>query len=94
MNNNDKAFLWSCYDCSEEEPGLEKLALRLKDEELAGKFKTAFAAAQLYNKLRAEGNTEDLVEAPVVEDAPEEVVDSLENVNAGEEAKEEEAKQE
>ena len=20
MNNNDKAFLWSCYDCSDEEP--------------------------------------------------------------------------
>jgi hypothetical protein len=29
MKNNDKAYTWSCNDCSEE-PQLEKLALRLQ----------------------------------------------------------------
>jgi hypothetical protein len=28
MKNNDKAYIWSCNDCSEEEPKLEKLAAR------------------------------------------------------------------
>ena len=90
MNNNDKAYLWSCYDCSDAEPAVEKLAIRLKDAELAQKFKEAIEAAQVYNKAVAEDKKDDLVEAPVVEDVDEEVPDSIENVHAGEEAKEEE----
>ena len=86
MNNNDKAFLWSCYDCSDEEPAIEKLALRLKDADLAQAYKTQFEAAKLYNKLSAEGKNDELVNAPVVEDIDEVEPDSMDNVNAGEEA--------
>ncbi len=89
MNNNDKAFLWSCYDCSEEDAQLEKLAMRLKDADLANKFKESFEAAQKYNLLVKEGKTEGLVEAAIVEDVEEEQPDSIENVHAGEENKEE-----
>jgi hypothetical protein len=30
MKNNDKAYVWSCHDFSEEEAKLEKLACRLQ----------------------------------------------------------------
>lgn len=34
MKNNDKAFVWTCYDFSEEEGGkLEKLACKLQNIE-------------------------------------------------------------
>ena len=33
MKNNDKAYIWSCNDFSEEESKLEKLALRLQTVE-------------------------------------------------------------
>ena len=59
--------------------------MRLKDADLAQKFKEAVEAAQLYNKLVGEGKSGDeLVEAPVVEDIDEVEPDSIENVNAGE----------
>jgi len=91
MNNNDKAYLWSCYDCSDVEPGLEKLAIRLKDAELAQKFKEAMIAAQTYNRLLSEEKKDELVEAAVIEDLDDEVADSIENVHAGgEDAKEDE----
>ena len=46
MKGNDKAFVWSCYDCSEEEPLTEKFAIRLQNVENAEKFKEAFNAAK------------------------------------------------
>lgn len=72
MQGQDKAFVWSCNDCSDDEPAIEKLALRLQTAEVAKKFKEAFDAAKTYNQGLKDGKT-DLVEAPVVEDEPEEV---------------------
>jgi hypothetical protein len=88
MNNNDKAYCWSCYDCSDEESAVEKLALRLKDADLSQKFKDAIDAAQVYNKLVGEEKTEGLVEAPIVEDIEEVAEVDIDNVHAGDEAKE------
>ena len=80
MKNNDKAYTWSCNDCSEE-PKLEKLALRLQTVESKAlaysnsidtqKFKEAFEAAKKFNQLLKDGKTEELVYAPVVEDIEE-----------------------
>lgn len=33
MKNNDKAYIWSAHDFSEEEPKIEKLGLRLQTVE-------------------------------------------------------------
>ena len=79
MKNNDKAFTWTCNDCSEE-PKLEKLAVRLQNVESnrltihfsdAGLFKQAFEAAKTFNKLVKEEKLDDLVYAPVIEDVEE-----------------------
>ena len=57
----------------------------------ATKFKEAFEAAKKFNGLVKEGKTEDLENAPVVEDKEEQVVDDPDkNKTAGEEEKEEE----
>ena len=91
MKNNDKAFIWLCNDCSEEAPSVEKLAVRLQTTESkqisilivltdANKFKEAFNAAKLYNQLVKDGKTEELVDAPVIEDVEEKVEDDA-NIN-------------
>lgn len=43
------------------------------------KFKEAFAAAQVFNKLLKEGKTEELVMAPVVENVKDKASDDVEN---------------
>ena len=45
MKNNEKAFLWSCSDCTGEEPKLEKLCARFQNAENTALFKEAFEAA-------------------------------------------------
>eukprot|EP00347_Sterkiella_histriomuscorum_P019480 403341472 len=70
MKNSDKAFIWSCNDCSEEVK-LELLAIKLQTVENALKFKEAFEAAQKYNVLLKEGKLEELVHAPAIEDVEE-----------------------
>jgi hypothetical protein len=88
MKNNDKAYIWSCNDFSEEEPKLEKLAIRLQNVENTQLFKTAFEAAQKFNLTVKEGKTEDLVFAPAIEDQEEVVVDDPEkNKTADEDGK-------
>lgn len=90
MKNNDKAYIWSCNDCSEEEPNLEKLAIRFQNVENTELFKAAFEAAQKFNLQVKEGKTEELVFAPLVEDQEEVVVDDPEkNKTADEDGKEE-----
>lgn len=106
MKNNDKAYIWSCNDFTEEESKLEKLALRLQTVESTyiisnditlsidvDKFKEAFAAAQTFNKLLKEGKTEDLVMASVIDDK-EEVTETHDDADVnkphGEEAGDEE----
>ena len=75
MKNNDKAFVWSCNDCSEEAPSIEKLAVRLQTAENANLFKAAFEAAKKFNQLVREEKTEGLEFAPVVEDLEEKADD-------------------
>ena len=85
MKNNDKAYIWSCNDFSDEEAKLEKLAIRFQNVENATKFKEAFEAAKKFNGLVKEGKTADLVYAPVVEDKEEVVVDDADKNKPAEE---------
>jgi hypothetical protein len=86
MKNNDKAYVWSCNDFSEEEAKLEKFACRLQNVESkywewftwlcsldATHFKEAFEAAKTFNLNVKEGKNDDLVYAAVVEDKEEPV---------------------
>ena len=83
MKGNDKAFVWSCNDFSEEEARLEKLAVRLQNAENTALFKEAFEAARKFNNLVREEKLDQLVYAVAIEDH-EEVVqdDSDKNVTA------------
>ena len=83
MKGNDKAFVWSCNDFSEEEARLEKLAVRLQNAENTALFKEAFEAARKLNNLVREEKLDQLVYAVAIEDH-EEVVqdDSDKNVTA------------
>ena len=49
MANNDKAFVWKCNDCSEDDASIETLAIRLQNADNAKEFKTAFDAAKKFN---------------------------------------------
>lgn len=71
MKNNDKAFVWSCNDYSEDEAKVEKLAARFQNVENATNFKTSFEAAKKFNQLVREEKLEELEYAPVVEDLEE-----------------------
>mmetsp|Transcript_44706 Transcript_44706/g.43311 ORF Transcript_44706/g.43311 Transcript_44706/m.43311 type:complete len:95 (+) Transcript_44706:321-605(+) len=73
MKNNEKAFVWTANDFSEEEPKLEKLACRFQNMENTTLFKEAFEAAKLFNTKVKEEKLEELVYAPVIEDIEETV---------------------
>ena len=76
MKNTDKAYLWSCNDCSEEEPRLEKLCARFQTTDNTALFKAAFEAARIFNQAVKEGKADsELVFAPTVEDPTELVED-------------------
>lgn len=76
MKNTDKAFLWSCNDCSEELPRLEKLCARFQNAENTALFKAAFEAARLFNShVREDKPDSELIFAPVVDDPTELVED-------------------
>ena len=76
MKNNDKAFLWSCNDFSEEEAKLEKLCARFQTVENTNLFKEAFEAARTFNNLVREGKADsELTFAPAIEDVEEVVAD-------------------
>ncbi len=51
MKNNDKAFVWSCHECSEDPPQLEMLAARFQTLDNANLFKEAFNLARAFNAL-------------------------------------------
>lgn len=88
MKNNDKAYIWSCNDFSEDEAKLEKLAIRFQNVENTELFKSAFEAAQKFNLQVKEGKTDELVYAPAIEDQEEVVVDDPEkNKTADEDGK-------
>ena len=71
MKNNDKAYIWSCTECSEEEPKLEKLAARFQTSDNTALFKAAFEAAVKFNNLVRDEKTEGLVYASAIEDQEE-----------------------
>lgn len=76
MKNTDKAFLWSCNDCSEEQPHLEKLCARFQNADNTALFKAAFEAARLFNsQVREDKPDSELIFAPVVDDPTELVED-------------------
>ena len=73
MAGNDKAWVWSANDFSEEEAAIEKFAARFQNVDAATQFKNAFEAAKAFNlKAKEEGvKDEDLVWADSVEDIDE-----------------------
>ena len=78
MKGNDKAFVWSCNDFSEEEARLEKLAARFQNAENTALFKEAFEAAVKFNNMVREDKLDKLVFAPAIEDHEEVVADDPE----------------
>jgi len=87
MKTNDKSFVWSCSDYSDEEAKIEKLALRLQTLDNAALFRDAFNAAKLFNKLLREGAPDEaLVFAATVEDKEEVVEDDADKNVGAEEA--------
>ena len=79
MANSDKALMWACHDFSDDAEGtLDKLAARFQNAEQAALFKTAFEAAQTFNKDAKEGKADaDLVFAETVEDVDEKEEDDI-----------------
>lgn len=77
MNNNEKAYMWSCGDCSEKAEGeLTKLAARFQNVDAAKDFKKQFEAAQTFN-IDAKAGKADLIFADTVEDVEEKVEDDI-----------------
>ena len=79
MANNNKAWVWTANDFSDEEPAIEQLAARFQNLDAAQKFKDAFEAAKAFNlKAKDEGVTkDDLTWAETVEDIDEVVEDDI-----------------
>uniref|UniRef100_A0A7S3W2E6 RanBD1 domain-containing protein n=1 Tax=Strombidinopsis acuminata TaxID=141414 RepID=A0A7S3W2E6_9SPIT len=75
-NSADKAWFWSCNDCSEEEAAIEKLAVRFQNVENSTLFKDAFNAAKEFN-IKAKAGDEDLVWAEAIEDVEEVLEDDI-----------------
>merc|ERR1712066_662173 len=46
---NDRCWVWSAQDCSDDKPAMERMALRFGTPELATKFKEAFDNAKELN---------------------------------------------
>jgi len=88
MAKNDKAWVWSAHDFSEEEPAIEKIAARFQNAELAKQFKDAFEAAKAFNAKAKEDDVkdEDLVWAETVEDIEEPREDDIDTNKTAEEA--------
>jgi hypothetical protein len=79
MQNNTKAYVWTCADFSDGESKIEKQAARFQTLEAATQFKDCFEASKAFNLKAKEEDVkdEDLVWAPVVEDIDEPVVDDI-----------------
>ena len=65
---SDKMFNFIAYDCSEDEPLMEKFVVKIGNAAKAKKFKENWDAAKLFNKLVKEGKESELVYAPVIVD--------------------------
>ena len=65
---SDKMFMFIAYDCSDEQPGMEKFVIKLGNAEKAKTFQKHFEDAQIFNKLAKEGKDSELKYAPVFKD--------------------------
>ena len=65
---SDKMFMFLAYDCSDEQPQMEKFVLKLGNAEKAKNFKKHFEDAQTFNKLAKEGKDSELKYAPIFKD--------------------------
>ena len=65
---SDKMFMFLAYDCSEEEPQIEKFVIKLGNAEKAKTFQKHFEDAQIFNKLAKEGKDSELKYAPIFKD--------------------------
>lgn len=65
---SDKMFIFAAYDCSEEEPAMEKYVIKLGNADKAKDFQKNFDDAKLFNKLLKEGKESELKYAPIFRD--------------------------
>ena len=65
---SEKMFNFIAYDCSEDEPLMEKFVVKIGNAEKAKIFKENWDAAKLFNKLVKEGKESELVYAPVIKE--------------------------
>ena len=65
---SDKMFMFMAYDCSDEEPIMEKFVIKLGNADKAKNFQKQFEDAQTFNKLLKEGKDSELVYAPIFKD--------------------------
>ena len=65
---SDKMFMFLAYDCSDEQPQMEKFVLKLGNADKAKNFQKHFEDAQTFNKLVKEGKDSELKYAPIFKD--------------------------
>ena len=65
---SDKMFMFMAYDCSDDEPRMEKFVIKLGNAEKAKNFQKHFEDAQIFNKLAKEGKDSELKYAPIFKD--------------------------
>ena len=65
---SDKMFMFFAYDCSDEEPAIEKFVIKLGNVEKAKSFQKQIEDAQIFNKLAKEGKDSELKYAPIFKD--------------------------
>ena len=65
---SDKMFIFLAYDCSDEQPCIEKFVIKLGNADKAKNFQKQFEDAQTFNKLAKEGKDSELKYAPIFKD--------------------------
>ena len=70
---SDKMFMFLAYDCSDEEPKIEKFVIKLGNADKAKNFQKHFEDAQTFNKLVKEGKESELKYAPIFKDEEAEI---------------------
>ena len=65
---SDKMFMFLAYDCSDEEPKIEKFVIKLGNADKAKNFLKHFEDAQTFNKLVKEGKESELKYDPIFKD--------------------------
>ena len=65
---SDKMFMFLAYDCSDEEPKIEKFVIKLGNADKAKNFQKHFEDAQTFNQLVKEGKESELKYAPIFKD--------------------------